>query len=135
MAKKLLASPDIDLILGHHAHVVQPLERIGDKWVAYGMGNEVAWQNFSQDTRDGIMPEFTFTEVKPGVFKVTQVAVRAIHMWLDSRPARVYDIATVLASPTVSGSIGRSCQASLARTKKVLGQRGAFADGMVLVGA
>ena len=55
----------MDLILGHHAHVVQPLERIGDKWVAYGMGNQVAWQNQAYNTRDGIMPRFTFTEVSP----------------------------------------------------------------------
>src|SRR5690606_1769482 len=27
LARTLLASPDIDLILGHHAHVVQPFER------------------------------------------------------------------------------------------------------------
>ena len=38
----LLASPDIDLVLGHHAHVVQPFEQIGGEWVAYGLGNFVA---------------------------------------------------------------------------------------------
>ena len=29
--RALLASPDIDLVLGHHAHVVQPFERINGK--------------------------------------------------------------------------------------------------------
>ena len=38
----LLASPDVDLVLGHHAHVVQPIERIGGEWVAYGLGNLIA---------------------------------------------------------------------------------------------
>jgi poly-gamma-glutamate capsule biosynthesis protein CapA/YwtB (metallophosphatase superfamily) len=61
------ACTDIDLILGDHVHVVQPIEKIGDKWVAYGMGNEVAFQNQAQDTRDGIMPRFTFTEIRPSV--------------------------------------------------------------------
>ena len=37
--RTLLASPDVDLVLGHHAHVVQPLERIDGEWVAYGLGN------------------------------------------------------------------------------------------------
>ena len=84
LARQLLASPDIDLILGHHAHVVQPLEKIGHKWVAYGMGNQVAWQNFSDVTRDGIMPRFTFTEVKPGSFRVTRGrGHRAAHVAAD----------------------------------------------------
>ena len=38
----LLASPDIDLVLGHHAHVVQPFEQIDGEWVAYGLGNSIA---------------------------------------------------------------------------------------------
>jgi poly-gamma-glutamate capsule biosynthesis protein CapA/YwtB (metallophosphatase superfamily) len=41
----LLASPDVDLVIGHHAHVVQPIERINGKWVAYGLGNHVAQQH------------------------------------------------------------------------------------------
>ena len=44
IAAALLASPDVDLVIGHHAHVVQPLERINGKWVAYGLGNHVAEQ-------------------------------------------------------------------------------------------
>ena len=39
MFAELLASPDIDLVVGHHAHVVQPIERIGDEWAIYGLGN------------------------------------------------------------------------------------------------
>src|SRR6266511_3951852 len=39
LARTLLASPDIDLLIGSHAHVVQPVERIGDKYVLYGLGN------------------------------------------------------------------------------------------------
>ena len=42
MAPRLIASDDIDLLLGHHAHVVQPLENVGGEWVVYGMGNLVA---------------------------------------------------------------------------------------------
>jgi len=134
LARRLLGSADIDLILGHHSHVVQPLERIGDKWVAYGMGNQVAWQNFSADTRDGIMPRFTFTEVRPGVFRVTQAEVVATHMWLDSRPARLYDINAVLSSSAEPAGVGSSCAASLRRTKTIVGKRGAFDAGLLLVG-
>ena len=33
VARTLLASKDIELVYGHHAHVVQPLREIGGKWV------------------------------------------------------------------------------------------------------
>ncbi|MGH3623736.1 MAG: CapA family protein, partial [Sciscionella sp.] len=42
LAHRLLADGSIDLIVGCHAHVVQPFARIDGKWVAYGMGNLVA---------------------------------------------------------------------------------------------
>jgi poly-gamma-glutamate capsule biosynthesis protein CapA/YwtB (metallophosphatase superfamily) len=134
VARTLLASPDIDLIIGHHVHVVQPLERIGDKWVAYGMGNEVAWQNFSDDTQDGIMPRFTFTEVRRGVFRVTHVDVRPIHMWLDTRPARVLDVTAVLADPATPDPVRQACQRSWHRVRDIVGSRGAYDDGLVLDG-
>ena len=41
---ELTASPDVDLVLGEHAHVVQPITRVNGKWVVYGMGNMVAQQ-------------------------------------------------------------------------------------------
>src|SRR5207248_1563550 len=61
-AKTLLASPDIDLIVGHHAHVTQPFEKINGKWVAYGMGNQVAKHLHPRgDTEENVMARFTFT--------------------------------------------------------------------------
>ena len=36
------ASPDIDLILGAHVHVVQPIGRVNGEVVVYGMGNQLS---------------------------------------------------------------------------------------------
>ncbi len=105
LANRLLANPDVDLILGTHAHVVQPLERIGDKWIAYGMGNQVAWQNQAYNTRDGIMPRLTFSEVSPGVFRVVKAEVIPTFMWLDGSPARLHDVSAVLASPDAPAAL------------------------------
>ena len=60
LARQLLASPDIDLLIGHHAHVVQPFERIGDKWVVYGLGNHIAHQPQRDNTQDGVLARLTF---------------------------------------------------------------------------
>jgi poly-gamma-glutamate capsule biosynthesis protein CapA/YwtB (metallophosphatase superfamily) len=128
VAQQLLASPDIDLILGHHAHVVQPLERIGHKWVAYGMGNHVSNQDFSARTRDGLIPRFTFVESSPGRFAVSQVTVFATYMQLGNGPARVYP---VTACPP---SLATACAGSAERSLRVIGSRGAFAYGMATLG-
>jgi hypothetical protein len=37
LAARLLTDPSVDLIVGHHAHVVQPVQRLHGKWVAFGM--------------------------------------------------------------------------------------------------
>src|SRR3982751_3217287 len=69
IASALLASPDVDLVVGHHAHVVQPVERIGGKWVAYGLGNYIAEQT-PQATRDSVIARFTFIRGPDGSYTV-----------------------------------------------------------------
>ncbi|MDN5860826.1 MAG: CapA family protein, partial [Pseudonocardia sp.] len=70
IAETLLASPDVDLVLGHHAHVVQPMERIGGKWVVYGLGNHIAEQRAGA-TEDSVIVRFTFTRGPDGAFAVS----------------------------------------------------------------
>jgi len=72
LAKQLLADENIDLLIGHHAHVVQPMEKIGQKWVAYGLGNHVARHDEpTGHTEDGIAGRFTFTRGPDG-WRVTR---------------------------------------------------------------
>lgn len=79
LARELLASPDVDLILGDHVHVVQPCERIGEKYVAYGMGNFLSNQSPSQDrsldvdSQDGSIVTFSIDEVAPGRLRTTRM--------------------------------------------------------------
>jgi hypothetical protein len=47
LARRLLADPSVDLIVGHHAHVVQPVQRVNGKWVAFGMANLLSAQSAS----------------------------------------------------------------------------------------
>lgn len=62
-AEALTASGQFDLVYGHHVHVVQPITRVNDTWVAYGLGNLVA-QHKTDVVRgyEGITTRFTFTE-------------------------------------------------------------------------
>ncbi len=78
LAKKLLASPDVDLILGTHVHVVQPCEQINGKFVFYGLGNFLSNQSPQVDatlrpeTQEGMIAEVTLDRDEAG--KITQAA-------------------------------------------------------------
>ena len=107
LAAQLLASPDIDVILGHHAHVIQPIERVGDEVVVYGMGNFLSNQYERPPTQDGVMVTLTFTERPEGGFTVTDVVATPTTV---ERPS----FRIVPATPTSHGD-------SYQRTTAVLG--------------
>jgi len=132
LAKQLLAAPEVDLILGHHAHVVQPFEKLGDKWVAYGMANMVAHHAEPiNDNREGVLSRFTFTEVSPGKWRVS--AAEAIPVWMDLSPKdRLVDIAAALADPSTPASERSVLQGALTRIRGYLLSRGAGEDGLVI---
>ena len=68
LGARLLSSPDIDLILGHHAHVVQPVAEIDGEYLAYGLGNFLSYQSHltcrscPAASQDGVILHFTVTE-------------------------------------------------------------------------
>ncbi|MFC0581842.1 CapA family protein [Micrococcoides hystricis] len=74
-ATALADSPAIDMIYGHHVHVVQPWDRINGKLVIYGLGNMVA-QHMTDEPRgyEGVTAEIRFTEDEDGSFSLDQAA-------------------------------------------------------------
>ncbi|TYP84944.1 poly-gamma-glutamate synthesis protein (capsule biosynthesis protein) [Blastococcus xanthinilyticus] len=116
--RTLLASPDVDLVLGHHAHVVQPFERIDGEWVAYGLGNHLAEHaTRGYPTEDSVAARFTFTRGPDGRFTVTTA---------EAVPLRIEVGAGVQVVP--------ADPVSSARIADVLDSRGAVADGLVIAG-
>ncbi|GAA2706466.1 CapA family protein [Micromonospora olivasterospora] len=132
LARELLASPDIDLIIGHHVHVVQPFEKIGRKWVAYGMGNLTARFDDSspENTQDAVVPEFTFTRTAPGSWEVTGVSV--LPTWMEYRPAaRVVNLVSAAKDPAVSAGQRAHYAEIEKRINGYVGMRGAFEAGLL----
>ncbi|MEV5198434.1 CapA family protein [Streptomyces sp. NPDC053720] len=61
LARRLARETGINLVIGHHAHVVQPMEKIGSTWVAYGLGNQVARHDVPSGlTEEGVIGWFEF---------------------------------------------------------------------------
>lgn len=53
-----------DLIIGHHPHIVQTIEKYKDKYIIYSLGNFVFDQMWSDETRLGAMAEIIFEDKK-----------------------------------------------------------------------
>jgi len=50
---KLAIDSGADLIIGHHPHVIQNIEKYKDKFIFYSLGNFIFDQNFSKETMIG----------------------------------------------------------------------------------
>ncbi|WP_245675633.1 CapA family protein [Micromonospora halophytica] len=133
-AGPLIRSADIDLILGHHAHVVQPIEKMGQDWVVYGMGNQVARHAepvFAN--REGVMARFTFTEIASKKWRIT--TAEAIPTWVDLNPdVRLVDLPAALADPATSDSRRIVYQAALDRIRGHLFAKGGDDAGLRVLG-
>ena len=53
-----------DLVIGHHSHVVQPVEKYKDGWIAYSLGNFIFDQDFSEETMKGLLLQVIIEEKK-----------------------------------------------------------------------
>lgn len=96
VAPQLLADSNIDLLLGHHAHVVQPMEQHNGKWVAYGLGNLIAaHREPSSPKAEGLLVRFTFK--RSGDRWTTSEAEYAPLLMTDALPVRVLDVRRELA--------------------------------------
>ncbi|HET7930666.1 MAG TPA: CapA family protein [Rhodanobacteraceae bacterium] len=131
-AKRLLASPDVDLILGDHAHVIQPMQKVGDKWVIYCMGNLVARHSTPiDDNREGVLAKFTFTEIRPHVFRASRA--EAIPVWMQMTPQlRLIDLPRALADPATTPEQRAVYQNAWNRIAGYLDAYGAVKAGLVI---
>jgi hypothetical protein len=135
LASRLLPAGDIDLIIGHHAHVVQPLERIGGEWVAYGLGNLLTRfpDGSRENTQDSVLPRFMFERTSSGRWQVTTVEVVAA--WMEYEPAaRVVDLEAALADPDLAGDRRTRYDRALARITDQVMARGAGDAGLRMAG-
>jgi poly-gamma-glutamate capsule biosynthesis protein CapA/YwtB (metallophosphatase superfamily) len=132
LAPRLVGSPDIDLLLGHHAHVVQPIEAIGGEWVVYGMGNLVSNQgDRGAPTLEGLLVRFTFTEATgagPG-WRVTAAEYAPV-LTDDRGPMRVLDVGRALTDPSTDPALRTRLRGAWHRTAAVVAARGAATHGL-----
>jgi poly-gamma-glutamate synthesis protein (capsule biosynthesis protein) len=132
LAPRLIGSPDIDLVLGHHAHVVQPVENIGGEWVVYGMGNLMANHAEPEGPKaEGVLLRFTFREdLAGGRFTTTRAEYLPLYQTYEF-PVEVLDVPAALASGDTGTATVPRLETALARTAEIVTARGAAAHGLM----
>lgn len=137
LAQRLTASqqdgrPDLDLIIGTHAHVPQAYEKVNGTWVVYGMGDQIAGAMINyqgvQDPRgnQSSMGRFTFAPpARPGGrWRVKKAEF--VPQWYDTTTGRVVNLNTAIEGGAEHHRPVRD------RIRDVVLGRGAEADGLVM---
>lgn len=124
VADAITASGQIDLVVGHHAHVLQPIEQVNGVWVIYGLSNLVSnlgeIAGWPAGSADGAIAEVRFVGQGDGRYIAEPPVVQPT--WVDA-PAGwvVRPVLADLADPALPDAVKARLQASLERTAAVLG--------------
>ncbi|MBT2460074.1 CapA family protein [Streptomyces sp. ISL-86] len=95
--------PDIDLILGTHAHIPQAYEKVNGTWIIYGMGDQIAGQMFNHtgatDPRGsyGSIGRFTFAPPAAAGQRWQVTKAEFIPQWMDIGAGKVVNLPEGLA--------------------------------------
>ena len=104
VADRITASGDIDLVVGHHAHVLQPIEQVNGTWVLFGMGNMISnlptSSRWPAATQDGAVATVDVTVAADGTVSVSPPVVHPT--WVDRDHGWiVYLVRPTLADPAI----------------------------------
>jgi len=122
LAETLLGSPDVDLILGTHAHVVQPIGQIGGKYVVYGMGNQLSNQNGASGpkyfaTEDGLFVLVRVLETSPGRFEVERIDV--VPTWVRRSDYRIFPARQTVEDARSTALMRASLERTVGRVRRL----------------
>ena len=126
---EILPSDEVDLIIGHHVHVVQPVDRLGDEYVVFGLGNFLSNQSANccpTETQDGMIALVALLEGSDGKIKAT--GVDYVPTWVDRQAGYVIRNALDL-SARDGRDLTETLAASAARTAEVVESRLDESDG------
>jgi poly-gamma-glutamate capsule biosynthesis protein CapA/YwtB (metallophosphatase superfamily) len=123
LADAITKSGLVDLIIGHHPHVVQPIRKVNNRWVVFSLGNHISSQRGSKgrppSTQDGLMVNVTFREGPANTFTAEQPIGHAT--WVQPGSYRVFVVDDAIDQPNVSPATRAALTQSRRRTSKVVG--------------
>ncbi len=129
LAPVLAKSGVIDLIISHHSHVVEPIQRIGRVWVVYGLGNLIAFHSTpGLANQEGLLASFTFTR-SGSHWTVTQAGFLPL-LVTRSAPIRLLSVPSALRTRRYGSSSRDRLTQALQRTTTVVTSLGGTQEGL-----
>ena len=127
-----LPSEYVDLIIGHHAHVVQPVDKVGDEWVVFGLGNFLSNQSVNccvAASQDGMIATVELLENDTG--QIEAVGVHYIPTWVDRGDGYIIRVADPARTDLPTSTIDQM-GITFDRTFDVVSSRLSEADGLTI---
>ena len=127
-----LPSEYVDLIIGHHAHVVQPVDKVGDEWVVFGLGNFLSNQSANccvAASQDGMIATVELLENDAG--EIEAVGVHYIPTWVDRGDGYIIRVADPARADLPTSTIDQM-GITFDRTFDVVSSRLSEADGLTI---
>ncbi len=119
----ITATADVDLVIQHGPHVVQPVEQVNGTWVYWSVGNFLSGMGqpgalrYGPPTLDGLLAWVRFTESTPGDFVATPSNVLICNE-IVSRV--VLPVVSTLADPTLDIDLRRQLEGCLYRSASLV---------------
>lgn len=114
----------VDLIVGHHAHMIQPIEQVNGIWTVFGLGNSLSFHPTSgvpsANTQDGMIVTVNVVRNEAGGFTVEQPVAHPT--WVDKNDGMVIRLVKPgLLDNSLSAAVRKQLEISLKRTTAVVG--------------
>lgn len=123
-AAAITAPGTVDLVVGHHAHVLQPIQQVNGVWVVFGLGNFISnfptgdsWPAASQD---GAIARLTVTPSPDGTLAVGVPDIAPTWVDIDNGWV-IHPVIQDLADPAIDERLRARLEESLTRTRRVVG--------------
>ena len=128
IADEITKTGEVDLIIGSHAHVLQPIKLVNGTWVIYGLGNFLSDMPttpkdppWPASTQDGAIATIKISVTADGKVVVTKPTV--IPTWVDRASGwQIRSVVGDLKSHDINSFTRAELLASLKRTTSVLGE-------------
>ena len=121
LAQALTSARVIDLIIGNHVHVVQPVAVVNGVPVVYGLGNSLSNQSDNccrTGTQDGVVIEVTIQGNADLGYQVSGLAFAPT--WVDRSDYTIVDLLVALDDPALDLAVRSIYEGSLGRTVEAI---------------
>ena len=125
LAESLLNSPNIDLIVGSHVHVIQPVGVFNDKYVIYGLGNFLSNQSANccpAASQNGVMIYVDIVGTDLEGYKVESLTFEPTRV--DRSDFTIVPLSRVVEDEQISSNLRSFYQDVIDETSNVLNQLG-----------